>query len=106
MKKRKRVENEKKKLPNGKFKVFINSSSLPGKLNLAEAKLKGKSKKEIFFSTNICHPSMANNELSGPLVLLALSKILKPAKYTVRIILIPETIGAINYIHDNIFYCI
>jgi aminopeptidase-like protein len=45
---------------------------------------------------------MANNELSGPLVLLALSKILKPSKYTVRIILIPETIGAISYINKNI----
>ena len=45
---------------------------------------------------------MANNELSGPLVLLALSKILKPAKYTVRIILIPETIGAISYINKHI----
>ena len=62
-------ENEKKKLPNGKFKAFINSKLAPGELNLAEARLIGKSQKEIFFSTNICHPSMANNELSGPVVM-------------------------------------
>ena len=49
----------------------------------------------------ICHPSMANNELSGPLVIMALSKILKPSKYSIRLLLIPETIGAIAYINKN-----
>ena len=41
---------------------------------------------------------MANNELSGPLVIMALSKIIKPKKYSIRLILIPETIGALAYI--------
>ena len=50
----------------------------------------------------ICHPSLANNELSGPLVLTALSKILKPSKYTIKLLLIPETIGAIAYIKKNL----
>ena len=63
--------------PNGKFKVFIDSNLQPGVLNLAEAKLKGKSEKEIFFSTNICHPSMANNELSGPVLSSALLRYIK-----------------------------
>ena len=44
---------------------------------------------------------MANNELSGPLIIMALSKILKSQKYSVRLILIPETIGAIAYIKQN-----
>ena len=45
---------------------------------------------------------MANNELSGPLVIMALSKLLKPMKYTIRLLLIPETIGAIAYIKFNL----
>ena len=44
---------------------------------------------------------MANNELSGPLIIMALSKLLRPMKYTVRLVLIPETIGAIAYIKLN-----
>ena len=70
-------------------------------MNYAELIKKGKSKKEILIVSYICHPSMANNELSGPLVLSALSKVLKPSKYTVRLLLIPETIGAIAYIKLN-----
>ena len=63
----------------------------------------GKSKKEILISTNICHPSMANNELSGIVVAMGISKYLKKFKrnYSYRILFIPETIGAINFIHDN-----
>ena len=94
--------NTLKKLKNSDYLAYIDSKLFKGKMNYAELKIKGKSKKEILLSSYICHPSMANNELSGPLVLLALSKILKPSKYTVRIILIPETIGAISYINKNI----
>ena len=95
-------ENEKKKLPNGKFKVFIDSNLQPGVLNLAEAKLRGRSKKEIFFSTNICHPSMANNELSGSVLASALLKYIKnnykKTYYSYRFIFVPETIGSIAYL--------
>jgi len=94
--------NTLKKLKNSDYLAYIDSKLFKGKMNYAELKIKGKSKKEILLTSYICHPSMANNELSGPLVLLALSKILKPSKYTVRIILIPETIGAISYINKNI----
>ena len=60
--------------------------------------IKGKSKKEILIVSYICHPSMANNELSGPIIVMALSKLLKKSKYSVRLLLVPETIGAIDYI--------
>ena len=73
--------NEFKKLKNKEYKVFIDSKFKKGQMNYGELFLKGKSKKEIFFATNICHPSMANNELSGPLLANYLYKTLKALKY-------------------------
>ncbi len=74
-----------------------------GFLNYGELVLKGKSKKEILISTYICHPSMANNELSGPIVAMCLIDYFRRKKIdkTLRFIFIPETIGSINYIHKN-----
>jgi aminopeptidase-like protein len=66
-----------------------------------ELLIPGVSKKEILIVSYICHPSMANNELSGPLIIMALSKILKKSFYSIRLLLIPETIGAISYIYKK-----
>ena len=96
--------NNYKKLKSGIYKVYIDSKfNKNGFLTYGEYYFPGKSKKEILFSTNICHPSMANNELSGIIVAMAISKFLKKLKrnYSYRILFIPETIGAINFIHDN-----
>jgi len=96
--------NQKKKLIDGNYKVFIDTKLFRGKMNYGEIILKGKLKKEVLLSTYICHPSMANNEVSGPSVLTFLTKWLKSLdkKYTYRIIFIPETIGSIAYIHKNL----
>jgi aminopeptidase-like protein len=83
------------------YKVLVDSKHFKGEMNYTELLIKGKSKKEIMIMSYICHPSMANNELSGPLIIMALSKILKPQKYSVRLLLVPETIGAINFIKKN-----
>ena len=72
--------NEYKKLKKGNYEVFIDSSFKKGHLNIGEIILKGKSKEEVFLSTYICHPSMANNELSGPVVLNQIIKWLKSIK--------------------------
>ena len=91
--------NQYKKLDKkAKIKIVIKSKLIKSKMKYLEYKILGKSKKEILIVSYICHPSMANNELSGLIVASALSKLLKASKYTVRIILIPETIGAINFI--------
>ena len=90
---------------NDKFKVVINSNlNKKGNLNYGELILKGKSKKEILISTYICHPSMANNELSGPIVSMGLINYFKNKKLnkTLRFIFIPETIGSISYLSKNI----
>ena len=91
-------------LENGTYKVVINSTLFEGELNYGELLIEGKSDKEIFLSTYICHPSMANNELSGPTVVTFLSKWLQEigdTDYSYRIIFIPETIGSITYLSQN-----
>jgi len=87
---------------NIKYKVRIRSKHFSGYMNYGEMVIKGKSKKEILICSYICHPALANNELSGILAICLLSQILKKTKYTIRLLLIPETIGAIYYIKKNI----
>tara|TARA_B110000967_G_C18851011_1_gene544619 strand:+ start:175 stop:1458 length:1284 start_codon:yes stop_codon:yes gene_type:complete len=90
-----------------KFKIVINSSfKNNGNLNYAELILKGKSKQEILISTYICHPSMANNELSGPIVTMGLINYFSEYRLdkTLRFIFIPETIGSIAYLSKNLNY--
>ncbi len=97
--------NNYKKLKKGTYKVKINSSLKPGSLSYADLLIKGKSDKEILFSSYICHPSMGNNEVSGPALLTYLAKYvngLKNRKYSYRFVLAPENIGSITYIHRNL----
>ena len=99
------INQIKKKYKNSdKFKVEIKSSfKEKGVLNYGEIFIEGKSKKEILISTYICHPSMANNELSGPMVAICLINYFKKFKNekSIRFIFIPETIGSIAYIKQN-----
>ncbi|HOO26887.1 MAG TPA: DUF4910 domain-containing protein, partial [Lachnospiraceae bacterium] len=70
-----------------------------------EILIPGKSEQEIFLSSYICHPSMANNECSGPALLIWLANYIKQMpdrKYSYRLILIPETIGAITYLSRHL----
>lgn len=94
-------QNQFDALEDGNYKVVIDSELFDGVLNFGELLIEGKSEKEIFLSTYVCHPSMANNELSGPTVVTFLAKWLeeidKP-EFSYRIIFIPETIGAITYL--------
>tara|TARA_Y100001968_G_scaffold280565_1_gene277199 strand:+ start:67532 stop:68839 length:1308 start_codon:yes stop_codon:yes gene_type:complete len=91
-----------KNLPEGDYHVVIDSSFKKGSLDLSHSLIRGKIKDEIMFSSYICHPSMANNELSGPVILAALLEYLNnnyPNNYySYRFVLSPETIGAIAYI--------
>ncbi len=83
------------------FYVNIDSSfKKKGKLTFADVIIKGKSKREILISTYICHPSMANNELSGPLLSIKLFNYFKKREnnLSIRFTFIPETIGSIAYI--------
>ena len=88
-----------------KFKVIIKSNfNSNGHLCLGEYIIPGKSKSEILVSTYICHPSMANNELSGPIVAMSLIDYFKKYKLdkTLRFVFLPETIGSITYLYKNL----
>jgi len=96
---------KRKKLKNCKYHAFIDSEKKNGVLNYGELLIKGKKEKEILLSTYICHPSLANDNLSGIVVTSALAmwiKSLKQTEYSFRIIFIPETIGSIAYISQNL----
>ena len=94
-------ENERKELKEGTYKVIIKSELKNGVINYADIVIPGKSKKEIMFSTYICHPSMANNELSGPVLATYLAKYIKSFDnyYTYRFVFAPETIGSLIYLN-------
>ena len=96
--------NEFKKLEQGEYQVFIDSEIKPGNLVYSDTLIKGKSKKEILLSTYLCHPQMANHELSGPLVWSALYNIIKktgPHKYSYRFLICPENIGSAAFLHNS-----
>jgi len=98
------TDSQRKTLLEGDYQVCIDSELVDGSLTYGELIIHGKSKKEVFLSTYVCHPSMANNELSGPTVTTYLAKWIQsqPRKYTYRIIFIPETIGSICYLSKNL----
>ena len=91
-------------LEDGEYEVFIDSELFNGSLTYGELLIKGKTDKEIFISTYICHPSMANNELSGPTVTTFIANWLvgrADNRYSYRFVFIPETIGSITYLSRN-----
>lgn len=98
------THNQRKNLPKGIYHVVIRSVLQPGYLNYGELILSGNESKEVFLSTYVCHPSMANNEISGPVVTMALVEWLmqlKDRRFTYRVLFIPETIGAITYLSKH-----
>ncbi len=99
------TEHQKELLTEDEYEVCIDSTLEPGSLTYGELILKGETDEEIFFSTYLCHPSMANNELSGPCLMTALTdyvRQLSNRRYTYRFVIVPETIGAITYLSRNL----
>lgn len=96
--------NQKKRLKEGMYDVRINTNFKNGNIVLGEKTLKGRVQKDFLLSSYLCHPSMANNELSGPLVLLGLFEKIKKWKirnYNYKFLINPETIGSLCYLYKN-----
>jgi len=97
-------QEQRDSLPDGDYQVVVNTDHIDGHMTLAEVVLPGEEDKEILFTTYNCHPSMANNELSGPLVTAMLCKRLAELpkrRFTYRFAFLVETIGSIAYLERN-----
>ncbi len=100
-------QEQKDALQDDTYHIYIDSDLKDGSLTYGEILIPSTegNKDEIFLSTYVCHPSMANNELSGPAVTVYLAKWLLEKthrRYNYRIIFIPETIGAITYLSQHL----
>lgn len=91
-------------LADGVYKVHIDTSLKDGVLDFGELVIPGKTDREILFSTYICHPSLANNELSGPVLAASLARLVEGLDnhFTYRFLFVPETIGSLAYIARNL----
>lgn len=85
----------------GRYHAAIDAEFVPGGIPFGQCRLEGSSDREILLTSYLCHPSLANNELSGPLVLLLLYRRIAAwpkRRYTYRFLLNPETIGALCFL--------
>jgi aminopeptidase-like protein len=98
------TQEQREKLTDKKYLVYIDSDLSPGNLTYADLIIPGKSDLEIFISTYICHPSLANNEISGPSLATFLARMLykNRNRFTYRIVFTPETIGSVTYMSKNL----
>jgi aminopeptidase-like protein len=88
-------------LPDGEYEVLIDADLEPGHVELGEVVLPGESDDEVLFSTYVCHPSLANNGLSGPVIAAQLARLLRDRprrRLTYRFVFVPATIGAVAYL--------
>lgn len=93
-----------KGMKEGVYKVEIDSEKKNGELIYAEAYINNNARKDILISSYICHPSMANDSLSGVVLTVQLYKELKKINnltYNYRFLFTPETIGTICFLHKN-----
>ncbi len=85
------------------YEVVIDSSLENGHLTYGETYIEGSDENEVLFSSYICHPSLCNDNLSGPVLLTYLAKQLAESdlNYSYRFLFIPEAIGAITWLNLN-----
>ncbi len=91
-------------LPKGTYRVHIDATLAPGSMSYGECFIPGTSGKEILVSTHICHPSLANDNLSGISVATHLAKHFANAgelRHGMRFVFVPGTIGAITWLAQN-----
>jgi len=93
-------QNQLDQLPDGEYQVVIDSTLEDGFLELCDTRIGPKDAPEIIVATYCCHPSIANNELSGPVLTTTLYEILSRIpnlRFCYRFLFMPETIGPIAY---------
>lgn len=90
-------------LRDGYYRVLIDSTLADGHLSYGECLLPGQSTEEVLVSTHVCHPSLANDNLSGIAIATWLARYLqdKKRRYSYRFLFVPGTIGAITWLSAN-----
>jgi len=91
-------------LEEGDYQVKIDSTLEPGSLTYGELYIEGESEEEILISCHVCHPSLCNDNLSGISVVTKLAETLikeRGNRYSIRLLFIPGTIGAITWLAQN-----
>jgi aminopeptidase-like protein len=85
------------------YEVVVDTSLADGSLTYGELRLPGRISDEVLISCHICHPSLANDNLSGITLAILLGAYLKQRKnrLSYRILFIPGTIGSITWLHRN-----
>jgi aminopeptidase-like protein len=99
------AQNELTNFKDNYYRVVVDTEHFQGHLTYGEIYLPGHSSQEIVFSTYIDHPSLANDNLSGPIIATALASSLvkkRYRKYSYRFLFLPETVGTIFYLSRNI----
>jgi aminopeptidase-like protein len=93
-------------LPEGDYEINLQVEFYDSELQIFEILLPGRSKREVVFHTYFCHPYMANDNNSGVALTVALAKLVEGTfgnhEWTYRFVFVPETIGAIAYIRENL----
>lgn len=91
------------KLPDGEYEVCIDSALEPGHLSYGELVLKGQTDEEILISCHSCHPSLANDNLSGIALATFAAQLLARThlRHSYRFLFIPGTIGSITWLARN-----
>lgn len=95
------ADRQRQSLAPGEYEILVDADLAPGHLEVGEVVIAGETDEQVLFSTYCCHPSMANNELSGPVVAAHLAARIRAAgtpRLTYRFVFLPETIGAIAYL--------
>jgi len=95
--------SQRETLEDGEYEVFIDSSLEDGHLTYGELFLPGQSDRELLVSVHVCHPSLANDNLSGIAVSTAVAEKLRgnDRRLGLRFLYIPGTIGSLTWLERN-----
>lgn len=90
-------------LSEGEYEVVVDTSHEPGSLTYAELVLPGESPQEVLIYTHVCHPSLANDNVSGMSLATMLARHLAPTThhFTYRFVFAPTTIGSVTWLARN-----
>ena len=91
-------------LPEGDYEVCVDSTLADGHLTYGERLVEGRTSDEVLVSCHVCHPSLANDNLSGIAVASRLARLLGEGprpRYSYRFLFIPGTIGSITWLARN-----